>query len=377
MDYILWTKSCLKAFTTYDVKVLSNLLFFQNKVKIARTDEVRSTVNEILTTHFNLQDGESEVWVSFLSEHLNAVSATSQPFRPLNTAYQSLVTIFKEDDEGYKLLEIVKKYSIKLLDEGTKSNNLDDVINSFRKLISACQNNKPPPDSHIIGLIFALNVSIKTCFRLNNLQQLTSLLRIVNNPHSKFPKLVTYPKAQQVEMKLYEGKFHLFENNWEDAANALEIAFKRCRNINFNNEKLILRYLIPVNALFGKYASNQLLEKYELNEYKEILACVRVGNISKVEEILYEYQEIYIKYGIFIVMDLLRIVTYKNLFKKVSTLLRKTQIPLEVFEKTLKFAGVPNVTRSKTVSLLNSLIYREWIKAKLDLVRGHVIFSTN
>lgn len=377
MEYKHWTQACLKAFTTYDQGALTNLLFSQNKIKIPASDDLRETISEILLSNFNIQDGDSKVWVTFLSEHLDSQVHKAQAFKHTNSAYQALVTIFKEDDEGYKLMQIVKKYSKKLLDVGTSSNSLDEVINSFRKLISACQNNKPPPDSHVIGLIFSINISIKTCFRLNNLQQLTSLLRIVNNPHSKFPKLLTYPKAQQVEMKLYEGKFYLFENNWEDAANALDIAYRKCRGVNKNNEKLILRYLIPVNAVFGKYASTQLLEKYELEEYKEILASVRTGEIAKVEELLYAYQENFIKFGIFIVMDSLRMATYKNLFKKVLILLKQNSIPLEVFEKTLVFAGVPNVTRSKVASLFNTLIFRNWLKAKLDLIQATVHFSNN
>lgn len=374
MDYKTWVSSCLLSFSKYDVKSLQNLLFSVKLAPFTPSEEMRTSILSILSTHFDLSEGSSDIWVQFLYEHLEVLSRKHQKFRHLNFAYQALVSIFKEDDEGYRLFKIVQIYSKKLLKEGTKSNHLDDVINSLRKLIGSCQNNQPLPNSHVIGLIFSINVSIKTCFRLNNLQQLTSLLRIVNNPHSRFPKLQSYPKAQQVELKFYEGKYFLYENNFEDSANAFELAYNKCKSQHVSNTKKILLYLVPLNALFGKFASNDLLKKFGLERYSELLRYVRSGNVSKVEEIIHSQQQVYLKLGMIILIDLLKFVAYKRLFLKVRKILNQNKISIEVFQSALQVAGFEEVTRSRVVSIFNSLACKEMLQVKLDLVKGFISF---
>ena len=128
----------------------------------------------------------------------------------MNLAFQSLVKIYKEEEEGYRHIKIVQIYSNKLLKEGTKASNIKEVINSFRMLISACQSNKPPPDSQVIGLYFSINITVKASFRLNNLQHVVSSLRIVNSQYSRYPSLSKYPKSQQIEFKFNEGKYNIY-----------------------------------------------------------------------------------------------------------------------------------------------------------------------
>jgi tetratricopeptide (TPR) repeat protein len=374
MDFKTWINACLAGFAKYDCKNIEKLLFKQKVLNLGKSEDVRNAVREILSEKFNIEEGNPEIWVNFLSEHLDVKSRKHQCFRHLNSAFQSLVSIFNEDDEGYLLFPVIKLYSRRLLKEGSKSSTLDEVINSFRKLIGSCQNNKPLPDSHVIGLIFSINISIKTCFRLNNLQQLPSLLRIVNNPNSRFPKLLSYPKSQQVELKYYEGKNFLYENDFEEAANSFEQAYNKCKNIHFENTKKILMFLVPLNACLGKYASDELMTRFKLKEYSELLKYLRTGNIVKVEEFVQSRQEDYLKSGTIILMDFLRFVAYKNLFKKLQRLLKTQKISFNIFEHALEIAGVENMTRSRLVSVFNSLAAKELLQVKLDLVNGFAFF---
>lgn len=45
------------------------------------------------------------------------------------------------------------------------------------------------------------------------------------------------------------------------------------------NHRLILLYLIPIQAMFGKFPKPFLLQKYNLSQFNELLTAVKQGNM--------------------------------------------------------------------------------------------------
>jgi COP9 signalosome complex subunit 12 len=374
MDYKKWARDCLKAFIDYKEDALNKLLFKTNISNAPKSSELKLSIQDILINEFEVQEGENAVWVNFLTEHIDATSRKHQIFRHLNLAFQSLAKIYKEEDEGYLYINTIKIYASKLLKEGTRISNLKEVVNSLRMLISACQSNKPPPKSQVIGLYYAINITFRASFRLNNLQHVASLLRIVNSEFSKYPVIRAYPKSQQIEFKYYEGKFHIYENNIEQAEECLNYAFSKCYNKNPKNEHIILTYLIPVKALTGKFPSAWILDKYELGEYKEMIAVIKQGNIKEFNKNLQKNQFSYIQKGILVIMNALKYLVYRNLFKKVYKILKLSQIEIGAFVNAIKVIGV-DISLLEVECIFNNLIYRNWVKGCINSVSKVIVFK--
>lgn len=75
----------------------------------------------------------------------------------------------------------------------------------------------------------------------------------------------------------------------------------------------------------GKFPSTGLLEKYSLQEeYGPILTAIKIGDVAAYETALMEAQALFIKKGMLIMMENLRIIAYRNLFKKTWIALGKT-----------------------------------------------------
>lgn len=376
MEYKKWVKDCLKAFISYDEGLLKSLLFSAKILLTDKTQEVKRAIEGILTQEFEVNEGEITVWVTFLTEHIDARSRKHQIFRHLNLAFQSFVKIYKEEDEGYRYLGTLKLYALKLIKEGTKISSLKEVLNSLRMLLSACQSNKPLPDSHVVGLYFAINAAFKTSFRLNNLQHVASFLRIVNSEFSKYPNLAKFPKAEQVEFKFHEGRYHIYEYNIEQAEQCLDLAFANCLKSSRKNKKIILKYLIPLKVLSGKFPSQGLLRKYGLEGYSDILESIKKGDVSQYLQYLKANQSLHIQQGMLIIMDSVKLIVYRNLFKKVQKIISGDQISLIKFVKALNVIGVNDTNLLDVEGIFMSLIYNKWVKAVINSPDKIVIFRS-
>lgn len=135
------------------------------------------------------------------------------------------------------------------------------------------------------------------------------------------------------------------------AENSLTLAFKRCPRSFEKNKRLILMYLIPVKMFLGHMPTRQLLEKYNLLQFYEVAEGVkyanllnilkhffkviliifqwqlrflnfRSGNLLRLDEALREHEHFFIQCGIFLMLEKLKIITYRNLFKKVYVFIK-------------------------------------------------------
>lgn len=94
----------------------------------------------------------------------------------------------------------------------------------------------------------------------------------------------------------------------------------------------------------------ELLERFDLKPFIDIRNAVTSGNLLKLNESLEVHQTFFIKTGIYLILEKLKVLTYRNLFKKTSLLLATHQLPIEVsFIYTIQ-------NRIYIVRLFNSLI---------------------
>jgi putative ubiquitin-RnfH superfamily antitoxin RatB of RatAB toxin-antitoxin module len=63
--------------------------------------------------------------------------------------------------------------------------------------------------------------------------------------------------------------------------------------------------------------SKAVLEKYDLTQFIEVVQAVKQGNILQLNRALQLHEVFFIKCGIYLLLEKLKLITFRNLFKKV------------------------------------------------------------
>jgi len=76
--------------------------------------------------------------------------------------------------------------------------------------------------------------------------------------------------------------------------------------------------------------SIKLLHRFNLEPFIDIREAVISGNLLRLNQSLDKHQTFFIKTGTYLILEKLKILTYRNLFKKISLLLATHQLSIEV-----------------------------------------------
>jgi hypothetical protein len=75
--------------------------------------------------------------------------------------------------------------------------------------------------------------------------------------------------------------------------------------------------VIIYNISQGYLPTRNVLKKYDLLQLWEVSESVRSGNVKQLAHTMEIHQEFFIKCGIYLILERLKAITYRNLFKKV------------------------------------------------------------
>jgi len=117
------------------------------------------------------------------------------------------------------------------------------------------------------------------------------------------------------------------------------------------------------------------LSKYDLLQFKEVVLAVKEGNLLRLTGALEENEKFFIKNGIFLILEKLKIITYRNLFKKVSLLMKTHQIPVEAFFAALRMMKVEDIDQDETECIIANLIYEGKIKGYISHQHQKLVVS--
>merc|ERR1712050_610302 len=123
----------------------------------------------------------------------------------------------------------------------------------------------------------------------------------------------------------------MFDGDFKTAEECLMFSFSRCHRSCKSNKRLILIYLLPVKMLLGQIPKQELLRKYDLMQFSDVVTAVKSGNLLLLNDTLQKHEAFFIGCGIYLILEKLKIITYRNLFKKVYLILKVHQLPIEAF----------------------------------------------
>ncbi|XP_025219738.1 PCI domain-containing protein 2 isoform X1 [Theropithecus gelada] len=263
--------------------------------------------------------------------------------------------------------QLVKKGKSKVGDMLEKAAEL--LMSCFR--VCASDTRAGIEDSKKWGMLFLVNQLFKIYFKINKLHLCKPLIRAIDSSNLKDD----YSTAQRVTYKYYVGRKAMFDSDFKQAEEYLSFAFEHCHRSSQKNKRMILIYLLPVKMLLGHMPTVELLKKYHLMQFAEVTRAVSEGNLLLLHEALAKHEAFFIRCGIFLILEKLKIITYRNLFKKVYLLLKTHQLSLDAFLVALKFMQVEDVDIDEVQCILANLIYMGHIKGYISHQHQKLVVS--
>ncbi|KAL3279958.1 hypothetical protein HHI36_017463 [Cryptolaemus montrouzieri] len=243
------------------------------------------------------------------------------------------------------------------------------LMGCFR--VCAADNRSAEEDTKRIGMLALVNQLFKVYFRINKLHLCKPLIRAIQSS----PFNDSFSLGQQITYKYFVGRKAMFDSDYKMADEYLTYAFENCHKSSKKNKRLILIYLVPVKMLLGYIPSKSVLEKYDVIQFWELVQAVCQGNLKAFDELIEVHESFFIKCGIYLIIEKLKIIAYRNLFKKVYHILKTHQIPVEALQTALVYLGQSDVDLDETECIVANLIYEGKIKGYISHQHRKVVVS--
>ncbi|XP_066259386.1 PCI domain-containing protein 2 homolog [Euwallacea similis] len=236
--------------------------------------------------------------------------------------------------------------------------------------ICAADNRTDDRDTKRRGMMGLVNQLFKVYFRINKLHLCKPLIRAIESS----PFKESFCLSQQIAYRYFVGRKAMFDSDYKAADKYLSYAFENCHKQCRKNKRLILIYLVPVKMLLGYFPNRKVLEKYDVLEFSELVEAVCQGNLKRFDEIMEKHESFFIDSGIYLIIDKLKIIAYRNLFKKVYMILNTHQIPVESLQTALQFLD-QDVDLDETQCIVANLINEGRIKGYISHQHRKVVVS--
>lgn len=237
--------------------------------------------------------------------------------------------------------------------------------------ICASDNRTEERDTKRHGMLHLVNQMFKVYFRMNKLHLCKPLIRAVESLSFKD----SFPLTQQITYKYFVGRKAMYDSDYKTSDEYLSFAFNHCSRKYVKNKRLILIYLVPVKMLLGYMPRKETMEKFNVPQFHELACALKQGNVRAFDEVMQKYEAFFIDTGIYIIVEKLKIIAYRNLFKKVYLIQQTHQIDLQYFLTALKFVGEDDITMDETHCIVANLIAEGRIKGYISYQHNKLVVS--
>lgn len=126
-------------------------------------------------------------------------------------------------------------------------------------------------------LLFVGNMLCRCYYALNSQSNCSNVFSNVRTSNANYSQ---YNKSEQIEYMYLLGRHHFSHGNVEDSYRFLMWAFKNCLS-DTSQQRLIIKYLIPVSIVLGKFPKPELLERFGYTQqYWPLIASIKQGNLK-------------------------------------------------------------------------------------------------
>ncbi|XP_063533478.1 PCI domain-containing protein 2 homolog [Cydia strobilella] len=245
----------------------------------------------------------------------------------------------------------------------------ESLLACFR--VCAADNRSSDEDTKRLGMLNLVNQLLKVYFRINKLHLCKPLIRAIDSS----PFKDQFPLAQQITYRYFVGRKAMFDSDYRSADEFLSFAFQKCHYKSSRNKRLILTYLVPVKMLLGFMPARDLLQKYDLMQFWDLVSAVKNGDLRGIDRVMEEHETFFIRAGIYLIVEKLKITAYRNLFRKVFLAEGTHQIDIASFQAALQLMGQLDVDADETQCIVANMIYDGKIKGYISYQHKKVVVS--
>lgn len=260
----------------------------------------------------------------------------------------------------------------------------NSLVTTLRSAFARTLNHRLPADrlaaSKKWGALAVANAIFGLYFRADALRQCKSIQAGIES-HG-FPPLEGFPRAQVVTFRYYTGVLAACEDDLRRALPALAAALRDCHAGYSANVRRILRVLVPVTmAATGRTPPPELLAAHGLaGAYGGLVAAFRAGDIRLYNETMERNRDVYIRGGVYLIVERLQLLVYRKLFKRVCAaavrLTGSVQVKLALIHAGVAAAGAaPDVDVEEVECLLANLIFRKLVRGYLAQRSGVLVLA--
>ncbi|EME31558.1 PCI domain-containing protein 2 [Galdieria sulphuraria] len=273
-----------------------------------------------------------------------------------------------------ELRQIAEKVDANQQKDVTSSKRLEETESLLKRAYSLVVNDRlAAEDSKKMASLELVNQLFRIYFKLNTVHLCRSLIRQVEGP--SFPSFELFPITHQVTFCFFAGRLRLFDDDFKATEQHLGFAFRNCPQRYWKSRRQILMYLIPARIVLGKLPSTELIHKYHLSQYYgRLVRCVRIGDVAGVDASLEQWEEFFIRRGVYFVLEHLKLIALRVLFKRIYQLLGSTRLKLPDLQCALKVAGY-EMDIDELECCLANLIYQGYIKGYIAHQRQILVVS--
>lgn len=240
------------------------------------------------------------------------------------------------------------------------------------------------PNSKKLALFAVTNVLFKTYFKLNTLPLCNKLINAIEgqpNSQSKsameiaiMTHLSFFPVADVVTYKYHIGRLKMFEDRYDEARECLRFALLYTPRSQLKDKQLILISLVPVEMCLGVMPTELIATTYGLHQYVVIGQAAAKGDIRTFETVMRDNQVTFIRLGVYLVLEQVKLIAYRSLFKRVYVLTSMTRLRLQLFEAAFNWLG-EDIDLDEIECIISNLIYQGKIKGYISHEKRTLIIS--
>ncbi|KAK0403649.1 hypothetical protein QR680_017050 [Steinernema hermaphroditum] len=246
------------------------------------------------------------------------------------------------------------------------------IMECYRTCVAESRNTTRT--SKKVAILNMTNQLFRIYFRVNKLNLLKPLIRAIENSG---PIYDHFSMADKVTYKYFLGRKAMFDLDLKLAEDSLTYAFRNCPDEMKKNKRLILMYLVPTKMFLGHMPKMELLEKYDLHAFDDVVTSVkyRDGNLRGLATALETNRVFFVNCGIFLMLERLKVITYRTLFKRITHILNTTKVQISAFLQAAHFLGEENMDEDEASCVIANLIAQKKIKGYISHQHQMVVIS--
>lgn len=345
---------------------------------------IKSPWDELVLSHLNVcfYIDEKDFTKAF-QEHVNVLQVFQRilqglkdenwPLPVLSVICRDLRLLARAADEQTTRIRVSKAKETGTRVGLNKDENLEKAAEALMGVFRICATDvrSAPENSKKRGMITIVNQLFKIYYRINKLHLCKPLVRALDNADM----MELFPIPEKVTYSYFLGMRSMYESSYKKAELELTYAFLHCSRNSSKNKRLILIFLIPVKMILGHMPKETILEKYNLQVFSPLIQSVKEGNIRAFDESLKSGSEFFWKFGVFLILEKLRSILYRNIFKKIYLILNSIRIPMEAFKVVLEKLQGKGMTMEEVHCIVANLIYDNRIRGYISLPHQKLVVS--